>query len=823
MAAASRIIMIIISILQFLFPFFEYEGDLLPTEPSESITQEVTTEEQTTLPAGCKHIGGDATCSVRAICIRCGEEYGEYAPHDNTFIVSQVTCTEDGYTIYTCKTCGHSSKGDIVKAQGHSYKSRVIEPTCEEPGRTVFSCSGCGDYYSEDEVPAIGHDYVMTETLPDCVNPGYFVYTCNNCGDVYKEKTDKELGHNYVGVDTLPTCEGIGYTTYTCPGCGDSYRDNEVPATGHSFTNYVPDGNASCSKDGTKTAKCDNGCGNEDTIADVGSIRPHIDEDKNKYCDIGGEELHMSFTHLTYPEAAVKPIVDGWGLTIKNITDRANSNNTDAYAENKGYTDANGVFVSPYHRVKVDGVSVPAYGALTYSGTKSTGTIHSFSEIYVEKGEYSTFRIEIESINSEFTIEDAIVLPEAYGETVTVENGTATAILSGFGAHTFLFNEEDQTYAYTIFVYEEVDDDAEIAKLKEQGYTVYEVSGYLPHDYTVFSGRNTAKSVIYLRKGAYVTANHLYDIDSDADNSSKAETIDGEAASKHNGIGLNRCPFIGVHDTNDIKILGYGVIDLTDLDRAERRGIVIDYSNNVEVRGVRIINAPEWSFISYRCDNLTVKNVSIFGYRLNSDAFDICNSTNVTIDGCFARSGDDLFAVKALGGDDNAIANNITFTNCYAWAAKARAFGLFGESNRSVSDVTFKDCYVLMHDATWDYNRIPAIGIVAESVDSGNTKPISFTNITFENIEISRNYAAAANVLVFKQISNNFTIDNVTFRNVSYRSNNVLNRINKYGANSSISNVTFENTTCNGTKVVDSNKTAYFSQESYWGGYITVK
>ena len=42
----------------------------------------------------------------------------------------------------------------------------------------------------------------------------------------------------------------------------------------HSFTNYVSDGNATCTVDGTKTAKCDH-CDLTDTIADVGSALGH--------------------------------------------------------------------------------------------------------------------------------------------------------------------------------------------------------------------------------------------------------------------------------------------------------------------------------------------------------------------------------------------------------------------------------------------------------------------------------------------------------------------------------------------------------------------
>ena len=50
-----------------------------------------------------------------------------------------------------------------------------------------------------------------------------------------------------------------------------------IPATGHSFTNYISDGNATCTVDGTKTARCDHaGCDGKDTIADPGSKLEHI-------------------------------------------------------------------------------------------------------------------------------------------------------------------------------------------------------------------------------------------------------------------------------------------------------------------------------------------------------------------------------------------------------------------------------------------------------------------------------------------------------------------------------------------------------------------
>ena len=51
--------------------------------------------------------------------------------------------------------------------------------------------------------------------------------------------------------------------------------DPAQPATGHSFTVYTPDGNASCTADGTKSALCDYDCGAKDTVTDDGSAIGH--------------------------------------------------------------------------------------------------------------------------------------------------------------------------------------------------------------------------------------------------------------------------------------------------------------------------------------------------------------------------------------------------------------------------------------------------------------------------------------------------------------------------------------------------------------------
>ena len=49
---------------------------------------------------------------------------------------------------------------NVAVAHEHSYEAVVTAPTCTEGGYTTYTCSICGDSYVADETPALGHDYV---------------------------------------------------------------------------------------------------------------------------------------------------------------------------------------------------------------------------------------------------------------------------------------------------------------------------------------------------------------------------------------------------------------------------------------------------------------------------------------------------------------------------------------------------------------------------------------------------------------------------------------------------------------------------------------
>ena len=70
-------------------------------------------------------------------------------------------------------------------------------------------------------------------------------------------------------------CSG-GSATCTEPGYCEVCLSPYISATGHKMTNYESDNNATCTQDGTKTARCQNdGCGESKTIPDEGSKLEH--------------------------------------------------------------------------------------------------------------------------------------------------------------------------------------------------------------------------------------------------------------------------------------------------------------------------------------------------------------------------------------------------------------------------------------------------------------------------------------------------------------------------------------------------------------------
>lgn len=78
-----------------------------------------------------------------------------------------------------------------------------------------------------------------------------------------------------------PSCTQQGSKSKYCKVCGMTTGGSGIAATGHKFVNYVSNNDATCSKDGTKTATCSNaGCSATSTVTDTGSRLSHTSTGK---------------------------------------------------------------------------------------------------------------------------------------------------------------------------------------------------------------------------------------------------------------------------------------------------------------------------------------------------------------------------------------------------------------------------------------------------------------------------------------------------------------------------------------------------------------
>ena len=219
-----------------------------------------------------------ATCAKegwKIMACACGNFEATVTPptgnHKKTNpVVTDATCEGQGYTTYTCTTCGTTYQDDFVDALGHNFAWVIDTPVnCGTSGVKHELCSRCNAVRSEGTViPATGdHNWGwVIDRNADCGTAGSKHEVCSVCGATRSENTEiPATGNHTAGVPTetvfqQPTCGVAGKkrVVVKCTVCGATIDDHVVvvPATGNHNWEWVIDQNANCGTAGSKHEAC---------------------------------------------------------------------------------------------------------------------------------------------------------------------------------------------------------------------------------------------------------------------------------------------------------------------------------------------------------------------------------------------------------------------------------------------------------------------------------------------------------------------------------------------------------------------------------------
>ena len=240
---------------------------------------------------------------------------------------------EKGITDYTLHYVGTESKDAFKYNSKHVY-TVTIENVLEnggnmiyvsifdnDLGETVYGPASMTTHWTrtkaettrtlqaEPDYRANGIDFIINYL-------GNSSYRFNkNHREIYIYENGKnEMSENHFTESYVaPTCTTAGGVKQTCSDCGYSYYSAPEAALGHSYGEYVSDGNATCTADGSKTASCTR-CGVKDTVSDVGSAKGHsyFSTTVEASCTTAGYTVHTCHCGDTYTDNNIEAFGHSW-------------------------------------------------------------------------------------------------------------------------------------------------------------------------------------------------------------------------------------------------------------------------------------------------------------------------------------------------------------------------------------------------------------------------------------------------------------------------------------------------------------------------------
>lgn len=208
-------------------------------------------------------------------------------------------------------------------------------------------------------------------------------------------------------------------------------------------------------------------------------------------------------------------------------------------------------------------------------------------------------------------------------------------------------------------------------------------------------------------------------------------------------------PLVLASGVHDLAITGEGVLDgqgqawWTEArkfknaarargDSAEEIGrprlLIIEKSQRVLVEGVTLTNAPQFHFVPSRCEDVTIRGVTVRSPHdaPNTDGIDPAASKRVHITGCTIDTGDDNIAIKS-GDPEFGPTEDVLIEKCTFLGGHGMSIG--SETTGGVHNLMVRDCTFDGTEAGIRMKSTRGRGGVAEN--------LTYQNLTMRNVEVA--------------------------------------------------------------------------------------
>lgn len=416
--------------------------------------------------------------------------------------------------------------------------------------------------------------------------------------------------------------------------------------------------------------------------------------------------------------------------------------------------DDNGIIVSPYHTLKVNGQDVPLYGTRTALG------IHSFAYLHVYEDKVN-LSIEITSLKKKFNSVE--ILPLVSNVVGTVKDNITTATINSVGSYSFAFNKKSE-FPVTI----------KVAKKEEfvlpSGYNKVEISpkekvnGVYPVFTPEETNLNTNNTAYYFKKGHYKV--------------NQIQLCSNSVVYFEPGVYLedyligntleeqkkDYTALMSARSQSNIKVYGNPLFDYSchwggPANHKSKGHFNIGACSQFVFDGAIFINASSWQLCFTNCKKIEVSDCVLFGYKTCSDGIMLSDCQEGHVHHNFVRTGDDAIEAKSTGSQGG---KDLIYEYNDVWADKARCYGVIYESNVDVDNIIFRHNTIGFSHSAW------ADDVGCLVVVLGTNKNVTWQNITFEDIEIYslKSHALCLSLCSSTGSNHGGNAKNITFKDI---------------------------------------------------------